>query len=82
MWDMFGVYFSNHPDLRCILIDYGFEGHPLWKDFPLSGYVEVCYDDLKKRVVFKPIKMTQEFRYFDFASPWEQMTRSDKSNKK
>jgi len=79
---MFGVYFSNHPDLRRILTDYGFEGHPLRKDFPLSGYVEVRYDDSKKRVVSEPIEMTQEFHYFDFASPWEQMSRSGKSNKK
>ncbi|KAH8963105.1 hypothetical protein BDL97_05G134700, partial [Sphagnum fallax] len=82
VWDMFGVYFSNHPDLRRILTDYGFEGHPLRKDFPLSGYVEVRYDDSEKRVVSEPIEMTQEFCYFDFASPWEQMSRSDKSNKK
>uniref|UniRef100_A0A4Y5WSC5 NADH dehydrogenase [ubiquinone] iron-sulfur protein 3 n=1 Tax=Pellia epiphylla TaxID=40340 RepID=A0A4Y5WSC5_9MARC len=72
-WDMFGVYFSNHPDLRRISTDYGFEGHPLRKDFPLSGYVEVRYDDSEKRVVSEPIEMTQEFRYFDFASPWEQI---------
>uniref|UniRef100_E1CBH2 NADH dehydrogenase [ubiquinone] iron-sulfur protein 3 n=1 Tax=Cycas taitungensis TaxID=54799 RepID=E1CBH2_CYCTA len=80
VWDMFGVYFINHPDLRRILTDYGFEGHPLRKDFPLSGYVEVRYDDSEKRVVFEPIGMTQEFRYFDFASPWEQMARSDGSD--
>nr|VDD65077.1 unnamed protein product [Brassica oleracea] len=71
VWDMFGVSFINHPDLRRISTDYGFEGHPLRKDLPLSGYVEVRYDDPEKRVVSEPIEMTQEFRYFDFASPWE-----------
>lgn len=75
VWDMSGVSSINHPDLRRISTDYGFEGHPLRKDFPLSGYVEVRYDDPEKRVVSEPIEMTQEFRYFDFASPWEQ--RSD-----
>jgi NADH dehydrogenase (ubiquinone) Fe-S protein 3 len=76
------VYFSNHLDLRRILADCNFDGHPLRKDFPLSGYVEVRYDDSKKRVVSELIEMTQEFHYFDFASPWEQMSHSDKSNKK
>lgn len=70
VWDMFGVYFSNHPDLRRILTDYGFEGHPLRKDFPLSGYIEVRYDDSEKRVISEPIELAQEFRYFDFPSPW------------
>jgi NADH-quinone oxidoreductase subunit C len=82
VWDMFGVYFSNHPYLHCILAYYSFEGHPLRKHFHLSGYVEVHYDDSKKRVVFEPIKMTQEFCYFDFVNPWEQMSCNEKSNKK
>jgi NADH-quinone oxidoreductase subunit C len=71
VWDMFGVFFSEHPDLRRILTDYGFEGHPLRKDFPLTGYVELRYDDKQKRVVYEPVKLTQDFRSFDFLSPWE-----------
>ena len=74
IWDMFGVLFDNHPDLRRILSDYGFEGHPLRKDFPLTGYIEARYDDELKRVVFEPVKLTQDFRAFDFLSPWEGMT--------
>lgn len=70
-FDMYGILFSDHPDLRRILTDYGFQGHPLRKDFPLTGYVEVRYDDEKKRVVYEPVKLTQEFRSFDFESPWE-----------
>jgi NADH-quinone oxidoreductase subunit C len=73
-WDMYGIFFSDHPDLRRILTDYGFEGHPLRKDFPLTGYVELRYDDEQKRVVYEPVKLTQDFRSFDFLSPWEGMT--------
>ncbi len=70
-WDMYGIYFREHPDLRRILSDYGFQGHALRKDFPLTGYVEVRYDDDTKRVVYEPVKLPQEFRNFDFLSPWE-----------
>ena len=72
-WDLYGIFFADHPDLRRILTDYGFEGHPLRKDFPLTGYVELRYDDDQKRVVYEPVKLTQEFRSFDFLSPWEGM---------
>jgi NADH-quinone oxidoreductase subunit C len=70
-WDMYGVLFTGHPDLRRILTDYGFEGHPLRKDFPTTGFVEVRYDDAAKRVVYEPVELKQEFRNFDFLSPWE-----------
>jgi NADH-quinone oxidoreductase subunit C len=72
-WDMYGVFFSDHPDFRRILTDYGFEGHPLRKDFPMTGFVEVRYDTEQKRVVYEPVRLTQEFRKFDFLSPWEGM---------
>src|SRR3974377_1495287 len=72
-WDLFGIYFAGNPDLRRILTDYGFEGHPLRKDFPLTGYVEGRYDEGKKAVVYEPVRLQQEFRSFDFLSPWEGM---------
>jgi NADH-quinone oxidoreductase subunit C len=70
-WDLYGIPFAGHSDLRRLLTDYGFEGHPLRKDFPLTGYVEVRYDDAVKRVVYEPVQLRQEFRNFDFLSPWE-----------
>lgn len=73
-FDMFGIQFADHPDLRRILTDYGFEGWPLRKDFPLTGHYEVRYDDLEKRVIYEPVKLAQEYRNFDFLSPWEGMT--------
>ena len=71
VWDLYGVIFTDHPDLRRILTDYGFEGHPLRKDFPLSGFVQVKYDDAEKRVVNEKVNLVQDFRRFDFESPWE-----------
>jgi len=70
-YDLYGVWFADHPDLRRILTDYGFEGHPLRKDFPLTGFVEMRWDDVQKRVIYEPVKLAQEFRRFDFLSPWE-----------
>jgi len=73
VWDMYGVFFSDHPDLRRLLTDYGFEGFPLRKEFPLTGYVEMRYDDDQKRIVYEPVRLAQDFRSFDFLSPWEAM---------
>ena len=73
-WDLFGIVFSDQPDLRRILTDYGFEGHPMRKDFPLTGYVEVRYDEDRKAVVYEPVQLTQDWRTFDFMSPWEGIT--------
>jgi NADH-quinone oxidoreductase subunit C len=74
IWDLYGVTFEGHPDLRRILTDYGFEGHPLRKDFPLTGFVELRYDEAQKRTVYEPVQLQQDFRNFDFTSPWEGMT--------
>ena len=74
IWDLFGIFFNNHTDMRRILTDYGFEGHPLRKDFPLSGYVEVVYDEKKKRVVSKNVSLPQEYRYFQFSTNWSETT--------
>jgi NADH-quinone oxidoreductase subunit C len=71
VWDMYGVYFADHPDLRRLLTDYGFEGHPMRKDFPQTGYVEVRYDEEQKRVVYEPVRLRQDWRSWDFLSPWE-----------
>jgi len=83
-YDLFGIQFLNHPDLRRIMTDYNFEGHPLRKDFPLTGHTEVRYDDLEKKVIYEPVKLTQEFRNFDYMSPWEGIPNSleedDKTN--
>ncbi len=79
VWDMYGVFFTGHPDLRRILTDYGFEGHPQRKDFPLTGYVELRYDEDQKRVVYEPVKLNQAFRSFDFTSPWEGTEYLDKA---
>jgi len=73
-WDMYGVFFADHPDLRRILTDYGFDGHPMRKDFPLTGYVELRYDPDQRRVVYEPVRLQQDFRTFDFTSPWEAIT--------
>ncbi len=79
IWDLFGISFSGHPDLRRLLTDYGFQGHPLRRDFPLSGNVEVRYDDGLKRVVYEPVRLPQAFRAFDFESPWEGVPDSEPS---
>ena len=75
-YDLFGIEFLNHPDLRRIMTDYNFEGHPLRKDFPLTGHTEVRYDDLEKKVIYEPVKLTQEYRNFDYMSPWEGIPNS------
>ena len=75
-YDLFGIKFLNHPDLRRIMTDYNFEGHPLRKDFPLTGHTEVRYDDLEKKVIYEPVRLTQEYRNFDYMSPWEGIPNS------
>ena len=80
IWDMFGIFFSGHPDLRRLLTDYGFEGHPLRKDFPLTGRVQVKYDTEQSRVVYEPVNLIQEYRDFDFLSPWERPEKEDIDN--
>lgn len=80
-WDLYGILFVNHPDLRRILTDYGFEGHPLRKDFPLTGYSEVRYDEERKRVVYEPLQLTQAFRNFEALSPWEQTGEGTKARR-
>jgi len=81
-YDLFGISFLNHPDLRRIMTDYNFEGHPLRKDFPLTGHTEVRYDDLEKKVIYEPVKLTQEYRNFDYMSPWEGISNSLKGDDK
>jgi len=81
-YDLFGIKFVNHPDLRRIMTDYNFEGHPLRKDFPLTGHNEVRYDDLQKRVVYEPVNLTQEYRNFDYSSPWEGQSNELKGDEK
>ena len=80
IWDMFGIFFSGHPDLRRLLTDYGFEGHPLRKDFPLTGRVQVKYDTEQSRVIYEPVNLIQEYRDFDFLSPWERPEKEDTDN--
>ena len=81
-YDLFGIEFTNHPDLRRIMTDYNFEGHPLRKDFPLTGHTEVRYDDLEKKVIYEPVKLSQEFRDFDSESPWEGMKNNPINDEK